>query len=58
MFYWAFGLLILFAVAHKLRRLKVLHLEWGLVRLEFEPEGSERYYKEPKELKRSEDQKS
>jgi hypothetical protein len=55
MVYWAIGLLVVFAVAHKLRRLKVLHLEWGLVRLEFEPEGSPRHPREPKDLKKIED---
>jgi len=56
MVYWAFGLLVLFAVAHKLRRLKVCHLEWGLVRVEFEPESNDpRRPQEPKERKAIED---
>jgi hypothetical protein len=56
MVYWAFGLLILFAIVHKLRRLKVCHLEWGLVRLEFEPESNDaRQLREPRQRKAIDD---
>jgi hypothetical protein len=56
MAFWAFGLLVLFMVANKLRALKVLHLEWGLIRLEFEPErGEPRRLQEPKTPKEIDD---
>lgn len=52
MVYWAFGLLILFAVVHKFRKLKVCHLEWGLLRLEFEPESNDQKLpREPRKRK-------
>jgi hypothetical protein len=38
MAYWAFAIVLMFAITHKLRRLRTFHLEWGLLRLEFEPE--------------------
>lgn len=39
MAYWAVAFVVVFILVAKLRKLKVFHLEWGLVRLEFEPES-------------------
>jgi hypothetical protein len=38
--YWVLAAVILFLIVAKMLRLKVFHLEWGLVRLEFEPDSN------------------
>ena len=39
--YWIIIGLILFLVTAKLRKLRVFHFEWGLIRLEFDPESNQ-----------------
>jgi hypothetical protein len=51
--YWVLAAVILFLIGTKIRRLKVFHLEWGLVRLEFEPDSNEpRVLIEPRKARR------